>query len=60
MAKTAAPNSTGSQFYIALAPLSMLDGRYTVFGQVVEGMDIVTKIKRGDVMKKVAVVEAAQ
>lgn len=60
MAKTAAPNSAGSQFYIALAPLSMLDGRYTVFGQVVEGMDIVTKIKRGDVMKKVTVVEAAQ
>ncbi len=59
MAKTAAPNSAGSQFYIALAPLPMLDGRYTVFGQVVEGMDIVTKIKRGDVMKKVTVVEAA-
>lgn len=60
MAKTMAPNSAGSQFYITLAPQPMLDGRYTVFGQVVEGMDIVTKIKRGDIMKKVTVVEAAQ
>ncbi|NJD67601.1 MAG: peptidylprolyl isomerase [Candidatus Methylomirabilota bacterium] len=60
MAKTMAPNSAGSQFYITLAPQPMLDGRYTVFGQVVEGMDIVAKIKRGDIMKKVTVVGAAQ
>lgn len=60
MAKTMAPNSAGSQFYITLAPQPMLDGRYTVFGQVVEGMDIVTKIKRGDVMKKVTIVDATR
>jgi cyclophilin family peptidyl-prolyl cis-trans isomerase len=36
--------SSGSQFYIALQPLAMLDGAYTVFGQVVEGMDVVEKI----------------
>lgn len=60
MAKTMAPNSAGSQFYITLAPQPMLDGRYTVFGQVVEGMDLVTKIKRGDTMKKVSIVEAAR
>jgi len=59
MAKTMAPNSAGSQFYITLAPQPMLDGRYTVFGQVVEGMDVVAKIKRGDIMKKITVVEAA-
>ncbi len=37
-------DSSGSQFYIALQPLPMLDGGYTVFGQVTEGMDIVEKI----------------
>lgn len=36
--------SSGSQFYIALQDLPMLDGQYTVFGQVVEGMDIVDKL----------------
>ena len=60
MAKTAAPNSAGSQFYITLAPQPRLDSGYTVFGQVVEGMDIVMKIKQGDVMKKVTIVEAAR
>lgn len=37
-------DSSGSQFYIALQPLAMLDGAYTVFGQVTQGMDIVEKI----------------
>lgn len=60
MAKTAAPNSAGSQFYITLAPQPALDSGYTVFGQVVEGMDVVMKIKRGDIMKKVTIVEAAR
>lgn len=36
--------SSGSQFYIALEPLTMLDGQYTVFGYVTSGMDVVTKI----------------
>lgn len=36
--------SSGSQFYIALNDLPMLDGQYTVFGQVIEGMDVVAKI----------------
>ncbi len=57
MARTPAPNSAGSQFYITLAPQPPLDGKYTVFGQVVEGMDLVMKIKVGDIMKKVTVVE---
>ncbi|MDE2180755.1 MAG: peptidylprolyl isomerase, partial [candidate division NC10 bacterium] len=60
MAKTAAPNSAGSQFYITLAPQSRLDSGYTVFGQVVEGMDIVMKIKQGDIMKKVTIIEATR
>lgn len=45
--------SSGSQFYICLAPAPFLDGQYTIFGGVVEGMDVVDKIKVGDHIKKV-------
>ncbi|UCD20453.1 MAG: peptidylprolyl isomerase [candidate division WOR-3 bacterium] len=38
------PNTNGSQFYICLEPLPRLDGRYTIIGQVVEGMDVVDRI----------------
>jgi peptidyl-prolyl cis-trans isomerase B (cyclophilin B) len=48
MARAESPDSAGSQFYITLAPQPMLDGQYTVFGQVVSGMDVVTKIQKGD------------
>jgi len=44
MANSGRPSSQDSQFYITLAPLSFLDGKYTIFGQVLEGMDIVKKI----------------
>ena len=53
MARTGAPNSAGSQFYICLKPQSFLDGRYTTFGQVIKGMDVVDKLRVGDVMKTV-------
>ncbi len=53
MAKTSAPNSAGSQFYFCLEPAHFLDNKYTVFGQVVEGMDVVMKLRQGDVMEKV-------
>jgi cyclophilin family peptidyl-prolyl cis-trans isomerase len=53
MAKTDAPNSAGSQFYICLAPSPYLDGNYTVFGQVIQGMDNVFKLRQGDKMTKV-------
>jgi peptidyl-prolyl cis-trans isomerase B (cyclophilin B) len=45
--------SSGSQFYICLAPAPFLDGQYTVFGGVVEGMNVVDQIKVGDHIKKV-------
>jgi peptidyl-prolyl cis-trans isomerase B (cyclophilin B) len=45
--------SSGSQFYICLEPAPFLDGQYTVFGGVVEGMNVVDKIKVGDHIKKV-------
>jgi len=57
MARTSDPNSAGSQFYITLAPTPHLDGQYTVFGQVREGMDVVQSIRAGDVMDKVTIEE---
>lgn len=44
-----------SQFYIMLAPAGFLDGNYTVFGQVVQGMDVVQRIQRGDRVSAVTV-----
>jgi peptidyl-prolyl cis-trans isomerase A (cyclophilin A) len=44
MANTGRPNSQDSQFYIILAPQPALDGKYTVFGEVVDGLDVVEKI----------------
>ena len=41
-------NSADSQFYISLNTLEHLNGKYTVFGQVIEGMDLIDKIKKGD------------
>ena len=44
MARAAHPDSAGSQFFICVADTPFLDGQYTVFGQVIEGMDVVDKI----------------
>ncbi|MEE8386633.1 MAG: peptidylprolyl isomerase, partial [Dehalococcoidia bacterium] len=41
VARSASPDSGGSQFFIAFAPQPSLNGQYTVFGQVTEGMDVV-------------------
>ena len=46
-ARTADPNSANSQFFIMFAPAPNLDGQYTLWGQVVSGMELVDKIKRG-------------
>jgi peptidyl-prolyl cis-trans isomerase B (cyclophilin B) len=55
MARSANPNSAGSQFYICLDDAPFLNRQYTVFGQTVEGQDVVKSIRRGDVMDKVTV-----
>ncbi|MEH7827437.1 peptidylprolyl isomerase [Gemmobacter denitrificans] len=47
MARSMDPNSANSQFFIMFAPAPHLDGQYTVVGRVVEGMDVVDAIKRG-------------
>ena len=48
MARSADPNSANSQFFICFEPAPFLDRQYTVFGKVIEGMEYVDKIKRGD------------
>lgn len=48
MARSMDPNSGDSQFFICFADCGWLDGQYTVWGQVVEGMENVDKIKRGE------------
>lgn len=48
MARAQDPDSANSQFFIMFAPNPGLDGQYTVVGNVVSGMDVVDKIKRGD------------
>ncbi|SVB02818.1 uncharacterized protein METZ01_LOCUS155672 [marine metagenome] len=48
MARSSDPNSANSQFFICLESASHLDRNYTVFGKVIEGMEHVNKIKKGD------------
>ncbi len=47
MARTGDPNSANSQFFIMFAPASHLDGQYTIWGQVVQGMEFVDGLKKG-------------
>ena len=46
MARTMAPNSAGSQFFIMVAPAPHLDGQYAAFGQITEGTDVAVDISR--------------
>jgi peptidyl-prolyl cis-trans isomerase B (cyclophilin B) len=48
MARSQSPDSASSQFYVTLADVNFLDGKYAVFGKVVKGMEVIDSIKIGD------------
>jgi cyclophilin family peptidyl-prolyl cis-trans isomerase len=52
------PDTNGSQFYITKRPTPHLDGGYNIFGEVVEGMNVVTAIQRGDRIREVRILRA--
>ena len=59
MARSSDPNSAGSQFYFCLEPQPMLDSGYTVFGQTLEGGDVIDALRAGDEIKSVTIENAA-
>ncbi len=53
----AGPDTNGSQFFITHIVTDWLDGKHTVFGQVISGQDVVNNTKQGDALKKVTITE---
>ncbi|OWZ83821.1 peptidylprolyl isomerase [Natranaerobius trueperi] len=53
----AGKDTGGSQFFICHSPQPHLDGRHTVFGKVIEGLDVIDNIIKGDEMKQVTIEE---
>ena len=55
MARSQNPNSGGSQFYFCLGPQPMLDDGYTVFGDTIEGLDVIGQLRVGDVIESITI-----
>ncbi len=60
MARSQMPDSAGSQFYLCLGAQHMLDPNYTVFGQTIEGKDVIGQLRVGDVIEGIEIENAAQ
>ena len=60
MARSQDPNSAGSQFYLCLGAQPMLDSGYTVFGQTIDGMDVIGQLRVGDLIESVEIENAAE
>lgn len=58
MARSQDPNSAGSQFYLCLGPQHSLDSGYTVFGQTLEGKDVISQLRVGDVIEGIEIENA--
>ena len=58
MARSSNPNSAGSQFYFCLGAQPMLDSGYTVFGDTIEGKDVIGELRQGDVIESITIENA--
>lgn len=58
MARTARPNTNGSQFFITHRATPHLDGQHTVFGKVLKGQDVVNSIEQGDKIEKIEFIDS--
>ena len=55
MARSQMPDSAGSQFYFCLGPQPFLDANYTVFGDTIEGLDVIHSLRAGDVIEHIEI-----
>lgn len=60
MARSQDPNSAGSQFYFCLGPQHGLDSGYTVFGSTLEGFEVISALRAGDVLESVTIEHASR
>ena len=60
MARSGNPHSAGSQFYICLDSAPHLDGQYTSFGRVTEGIEVVNELRKGDKIEQVSLLSIAE
>lgn len=58
MARSSMPDSAGSQFYFCLGPQPFLDGDYTVFGDTIEGLDVIAKLRAGSLIESITIENA--